>query len=96
MLEVDSRSVGMARELLDQGCRSVLESPWPINAFAGERWLESFLNEWEDGKIVLTATPVANEAVHRRYSHPRDWAAMHVYGDPLRQRSSAGQRSVQR
>ena len=80
----DNRAVGLPKQLLDKGCRTVIASPWPLDVMVTYRWLEPFLHEWEAGSTVLLATKKANESVARALGDsPQNSLAMTVYGDVL-------------
>ena len=55
---------------------------WPLDALAALRWTALFLDAWTPTTAVITAVHHANLALGRTYCHPRDFLAMHVYGDP--------------
>lgn len=79
-----NRTVGLPRQLLDQGVRAVIASPWPLDVKVTYTWLEPFMNAWNEGKSVLQATKVANELVAIRLGdNPQYSLAMCVYGDLL-------------
>lgn len=77
-------TIGLARTLLDKGCRAVVASPWPLNSLIPPAWLPKFLEAWKQGKELIDACFEANMEVRKRRGD--DWAgclAMTVYGDPL-------------
>lgn len=79
-----NRTVGLPRQLLDKGARSVIASPWPLDVKVTYTWLEPFMNTWNAGATVLQATKVANEVVAKRLGdNPQYSLAMSVYGDVL-------------
>lgn len=81
---LDNTAVGLPKLLLDNGCRVVVASPWPLDVKVTYRWLEPFLREWEAGATVLQATKKANEAVGRALGEdPQYSLAMTVFGDLL-------------
>lgn len=77
------RGIGLPHLLLAKGCRSVVASPWPIDAAMAGRWLESFLQGLEVGFSVAEATFHANGELHRASDRMPDVLAMHVYGNPF-------------
>lgn len=84
-----NRTVGLPRQLLDQGVRAVIASPWPLDVKVTYTWLEPFMNAWNEGKSVLQATKVANEIVATRLGdNPQYSLAMCVYGDLLMKKSA--------
>jgi CHAT domain-containing protein len=81
--------VGLAKQLLDQGCSAVIASPWPLDARVTYHWLPEFLTVWTQGTPLIDANFAANNAVKRGLGDdPARCLAMSVYGDPLRMRAS--------
>lgn len=76
------RSVGLPTALLAAGCRTVIASPWALDAFVALAWIPLFLDEWRDRVGVARAVHRANMLLAERFAHPRDFLAMHVFGDP--------------
>lgn len=77
-------TVGLPKQLLNKGCRTVIASPWPLDVKVTYCWLEPFLREWEGGATALEATKIANEAVAKSLGDsPQYSLAMTVYGDVL-------------
>jgi hypothetical protein len=77
-------TVGLAKQLLDQGCSTVIGSPWPLAWNVPVFWLPEFLEAWRLGEPVIDANFLANEAVRRNLRDTTDVGlAMSVYGDPL-------------
>jgi hypothetical protein len=77
-------TVGLARDILDRGGRTVIASPWPLDARVPSHWLPRFLELWEGGTSVIDANLGANEAVHQAMGDaPARCLAMTVLGDPL-------------
>jgi tetratricopeptide (TPR) repeat protein len=76
--------VGSPKMLLEQGCRTVIASPWPLESLAAGPWLEGFLAHWEQGATAMGACHEANKRMAaRREGEPQFSLAMMVYGDPL-------------
>jgi hypothetical protein len=81
-------TVGLVKDLFDQGCSTVIASPWPLNVGVPPHWLPVFLREWMAGKTPIEAAYLANKNVEIRLgSFPLDCLAMNVFGDPLRRKS---------
>jgi hypothetical protein len=79
-----STTVGLPKMLLEQGCRAVIASPWPLESLAAGPWLEGFLAHWEQGVTAMDACHEANKRMAaRREGEPQFSLAMTVYGDPL-------------
>jgi hypothetical protein len=77
-------TVGLARDLLDQGAQAVIASPWPMESIVAPPWLESFLAHWQAGKMLGEAVFAANQTMLQRWPH--DYAkglAMNLFGNPL-------------
>lgn len=80
----DNSTVGLPKQLLNQGCRTVIASPWPLDAKVTYNWLAPFIQAWEAGETVLSATKKANDAVTLRLGdYPQYGLGMTVYGDVL-------------
>jgi hypothetical protein len=80
----DNSTVGLPKQLLNQGCRAVVASPWPLDVKVTYNWLDSFMQAWEAGETVLSATKAANDVVMQRLGeYPQYGLAMTVYGDVL-------------
>ena len=54
-------TVGLTKQLLDEGCSTVIASPWPLNASVPANWLPAFLKGWSSGLPVIDATFEANQ-----------------------------------
>jgi len=79
-----STTIGLPKMLLEQGCRTVIASPWPLESLAAGPWLEGFLAHWEQGDTAMDACHEANKRMAaRREGEPQFSLAMMVYGDPL-------------
>lgn len=79
-----STTVGLPKMLLEQGCRTVIASPWPLESLAAGPWLEGFLANWEQGVTAMDSCHEANKRMAaRREGEPQFSLAMTVYGDPL-------------
>ncbi|MBX3710534.1 MAG: CHAT domain-containing protein [Lysobacter sp.] len=77
-------SVGLPKQLLSAGCRTVIASPWPLSPSVTGPWLTVFMREWDQGRSALDATFVANQAVEANFGFvPQYSLAMTVSGDPL-------------
>jgi hypothetical protein len=77
-------TVGLARDLLNQGCATVIASPWPLDARVPSHWLPQFLALWEAGSSAIDANFKANKAVEKAMGNsPGRCLAMTVFGDPL-------------
>jgi hypothetical protein len=84
-------TVGLAKELLDRGCSTVIASPWPLRASVPAYWLPAFLEAWAAGRPVIDANFEANKAVEKALGDsPAYCLAMTVFGDPLLVKSTDG------
>jgi len=78
-------TIGLAKQLLNQGCSSVIASPWPLDARVTYHWLPTFLDELKRGSPVIDANFQANLVVAQNWGFdPAKSLAMNVFGDPLR------------
>jgi hypothetical protein len=77
-------TVGLARDLLNRGCTTVIASPWPLDTRVPSHWLPQFLALWESGSYAIDANFEANRAVAKAMGDsPARCLAMTVFGDPL-------------
>jgi len=84
---VGETTVGLVRQILDQGCATVIASPWPLDTRVPSHWLPTFLERWSGGDSVIEAAFSANQNVTKQMGDsPLDSLAMNVFGDPLRLR----------
>jgi hypothetical protein len=78
-------TVGLVHQLLDQGCSTVIASPWPLDTRVPSHWLPAFLEKWISGDSAIEAAFAANQNVTRQMGDsPLNSLAMNVFGDPLR------------
>jgi CHAT domain-containing protein len=52
---VAETTVGLVRQLLDQGCATVIASPWPLDTRVPSHWLPAFLERWDAGDSAIEA-----------------------------------------
>lgn len=77
-------TVGLVKQLLNSGCRSVLASPWPLEIAVAKHWLDKFLDEWDSGATIVQANFLANAHVKATFSADlRHCLAMNLYGSPF-------------
>tara|TARA_R100000353_G_C6477082_1_gene188096 strand:- start:180 stop:971 length:792 start_codon:yes stop_codon:yes gene_type:complete len=80
----DNSTSSLPKQLLNNGTRAVIASPWPLNVIVTYNWLDPFMRAWEAGSTVLDATKKANDAVAYKLGEvPQYSLAMRVYGDVL-------------
>jgi hypothetical protein len=85
---VAETTVGLVRQLLDQGCATVIASPWPLDTRVPSHWLPTFLERWNAGDSAIEAAFSANQNVTKQMGDsPLDSLAMNVFGDPLRKKT---------
>lgn len=70
---------GLAKQLLSNGCSTVIASPWPMEAMVAASWAPKFLNHWKSGKTAIQACHDANKEIS---GDPSRALAMNLYGDP--------------
>ena len=77
-------TIGLARQLLDQGAQAVVASPWPLESIVPPPWLEAFLDRWDAGDRLIDAVHAANAQMLVRWPHDHaKGLAMNVLGNPL-------------
>jgi hypothetical protein len=85
---VAETTVGLVRQLLDQGCATVIASPWPLDTRVPSHWLPTFLERWGSGDTAIVAAFAANQNVTKQMGDsPLDSLAMNVFGDPFRKKA---------
>lgn len=76
--------VGLPYEILNHGVRTVIASPYPIDAGVQSIWLETFLGKFLTGNTVINSNFEANRIVGEKFNfNPVYTLAMNVFGDPL-------------
>lgn len=84
---ISETAVGLVTQLMNEGCGTVIASPWPLDTRVPSHWLPAFLEQWEAGKSVIEANFAANRYVSQQMGDsPAHALAMNVFGDPLRKR----------
>ncbi|MGU3660225.1 CHAT domain-containing protein [Methylobacterium fujisawaense] len=76
-------TIGLAREILDQGTQAVVASPWPLESLVPPRWITTFLNRWDKGDTLADAVHAANRNLFDRDQNPEKGLAMNVFGNPF-------------
>ncbi len=76
---------GLAKQLLNAGCSTVIASPWPIQAVTALAWIPEFLGQWQEGSNAMQACFRANQAIAG--DSPSRNLAMNLFGDPCQCRS---------
>jgi hypothetical protein len=78
-------TVGLVKQVFEQGCATVVASPWPLDLKVPPRWLPTFLSRWSEGATVIDAAYAANREIANIFGGELvDCIAMNVFGDPLR------------
>lgn len=76
-------TLGLARDILDNGSSAVVASPWPIDSIVPARWLPVFLARWDAGDRLIESVFEANKAVLGFWPHDlAKGLAMTVIGNP--------------
>jgi len=73
---------GLTRELLNVGAKTVISSPWSLNADIPEIWLSPFLESITSNLSFGEANFTASKHVRKIFDNPCAWASLQVYGDP--------------
>lgn len=77
-------TLGLARQVLDQGAQAVVASPWPLESIVAPPWLEAFLDRWDGGDRLIDAVHGANLTMLARWPHDHaKGLAMNILGNPL-------------
>lgn len=75
-------TLGLPRELLDQGVQAVVGSPWPLDSQVPARWLPGFLKRWDAGERLAEAVHSANLELHAARGDLAQSLALNVLGNP--------------
>jgi hypothetical protein len=80
-----STTISLQKELLKNGCETIIASPWPLDAMMTPRWFGCFLNKWIDESLTV------EEAVYQTNMHfyendfnPAKYLALSVFGNPFK------------
>ncbi len=76
-------TIGLAREVLDQGAQVVVASPWPLESLVPPRWVPKFLERWDQGDTISEAVYAANRELFDRSQDLATGLAMNVFGNPF-------------
>lgn len=77
-------TLGLAKQILDRGCQSVIASPWPLDSSVPSHWLPVFLEHWSRGEPLIQANFAANKIVDQYFAlDPAKGLAMTVFGNPM-------------
>lgn len=76
---------GLVKSLLDEGCCTVIASPWPLNAMMTFKWLPPFMDKWMNGETINESVFHANSKTAEYYSFEYgNCLALNIYGDGSR------------
>lgn len=76
---------GLVKSLLDEGCCTVIASPWPLNAMMTFKWLPPFMEKWMNGETINDSVFHANSETAEYYSFQYgNCLALNIYGDGSR------------
>lgn len=76
-------TIGLARDILDQGTQAVVASPWPLESLVPPRWIDTFLRKWDQGDRLADAVHAANIQLFARDQNPEKGLAMNILGNPF-------------
>lgn len=83
-------TIGLVKQLFDQGCATVIASPWPLSVSVPPHWAPAFLDQWERGATAIDAVFYANNRVATALGgNFVDCIAMNLYGDPFRSKHAS-------
>lgn len=76
-------TIGLARDILDQGTQAVVASPWPLESLVPPRWIDTFLCNWDQGDTLADAVYAANTQLFARDHNPEKGLALNILGNPF-------------
>lgn len=80
-----STTISLQKELLKNGCETIIASPWPLDAMMTPRWFGCFLNKWIDESLtVAEAVYQTNMHFYENDFNPAKYLALSVFGNPFK------------
>lgn len=80
-----STTISLQKELLRNGCETIIASPWPLDAMMTPNWFEYFLRRWvDDALTVAEAVFQTNKHFYTRDYEADKYLALSVFGNPFK------------
>lgn len=80
-----STTISLQKELLKNGCETIIASPWPLDAMMTPNWFEYFLQRWvDDALTVAEAVFQTNMHFYTRNYEAEKYLALSVFGNPFK------------
>ena len=80
-----SSTISLQRELLRQGCHTIIASPWPLDSFMTTKWFKLFLQKWINKALTVSqAVHSTNNELLNQDFDPSKYLALNVYGNPFK------------
>lgn len=80
-----STTISLQKELLKNGCETIIASPWPLNAMMTPNWFEYFLQRWvDDALTVAEAVFQTNKHFYTKDYEADKYLALSVFGNPFK------------
>lgn len=80
-----STTISLQKELLKNGCETIIASPWPLDAMMTPNWFEYFLRRWvDDALTVAEAVFQTNKHFYTRDYEADKYLALSVFGNPFK------------
>ncbi|WP_233972392.1 tetratricopeptide repeat protein [Pectobacterium versatile] len=75
-------TVGLTKQLIDEGCEAVVSSPWPLDAIMTLKWLPFFMDKWMNGDTLSESVFYANSEIAKAYSYDSsNCLALTIFGN---------------
>lgn len=80
-----STTISLQKELLKNGCETIIASPWPLDAMMTPNWFEYFLQKWvNDALTIAEAVFQTNTHFYTRNYEAEKYLALSVFGNPFK------------
>lgn len=80
-----STTISLQKELLKNGCETIIASPWPLDAMMTPNWFEYFLQKWvNDDLTIAEAVFQTNTHFYTRNYEAEKYLALSVFGNPFK------------
>lgn len=75
-------TIGLTKQLIDEGCEAVVSSPWPLDAIMTLKWLPFFMEKWMNGNTLSESVFYANSEIAKAYSYDSsNCLALTIFGN---------------
>tara|TARA_B100001179_G_C18601012_1_gene410262 strand:+ start:113 stop:3868 length:3756 start_codon:yes stop_codon:yes gene_type:complete len=80
-----STTISLQKELLKNGCETIIASPWPLDAMMTPKWFRYFLQKWIDEALTVSeAVFQTNTYFYNENFEAEKYLALNVFGNPFK------------